>query len=691
VVSVADLIIRVVGKDEASGALRDVNQAAGGLSKTLGDVTKIAGGVLLAQAPGKIISGFGAAIEASSNLEESINAVNQVFGENAGEIHSWAKENANAIGLSVAAYNAGAVPMAAMLKNAGLEMGVVTDSTIALQERAADMASVFNTDVATAIDAINAGLRGEGNPLEKYGVSLSAAAVEAEALAATGKKSAKELTNQEKALARINLIMAQTSDVQGDFKNTSDGAANSARIAAARQEELAAAIGSKLMPVQLAITRAKLAFLDALNRALPAIGAFIEKAIELGRVVGDVVLPPIQAIVRFFQENESAMQAAGVAIGAVLVVAFGALAVSAGAAAISVIAATFPLLAIVAVIAGVSAGIFLLIKHWDDIVAKFPALGTAADGVKVALQAMGDWITGTLVPNVQAAFENIKGAIQTVMEWITGTLVPAVETAFGAITTAIGAVITFVSEHWGTIQAVIEPVFAAIQVFAENTFKQIETIIDTAIGVISGLFQIAKGIFTGDWGLIKDGVIGVVGSLRDGVIGTFENMFDLIKDLVPIAAGAALDLASAIGRGLEAGVKLGINAFIGLIEGGINVALSGIASGVGALKGILDAIPGPNPLGNTLQNAIDNLNRGISIPRLAKGGIVTRPTLALIGEAGPEAVVPLGRGRQGMGHTFNVQMTFNGPTNSRDMEQALDAYFDRAFTTGRMAYGLGRA
>ena len=53
------------------------------------------------------------------------------------------------------------------------------------------------------------------------------------------------------------------------------------------------------------------------------------------------------------------------------------------------------------------------------------------------------------------------------------------------------------------------------------------------------------------------------------------------------------------------------------------------------------------------------------IPMLAKGGIVTGPTLALIGEAGPEAVVPLGKGG-GMGNTFNINIDVSGMTDRSD-------------------------
>ena len=48
------------------------------------------------------------------------------------------------------------------------------------------------------------------------------------------------------------------------------------------------------------------------------------------------------------------------------------------------------------------------------------------------------------------------------------------------------------------------------------------------------------------------------------------------------------------------------------------------------------------------------------IPLLAKGGIVTKPTLAMVGENGPEAVIPLRRGGAGMGVTVNINFPARG-------------------------------
>jgi len=69
---------------------------------------------------------------------------------------------------------------------------------------------------------------------------------------------------------------------------------------------------------------------------------------------------------------------------------------------------------------------------------------------------------------------------------------------------------------------------------------------------------------------------------------------------------------------------------------------------------------------------------GVEIPAFAKGGIVTGPTLALIGEAGPEAVVPLSGRNAGMGNTFNVTvnagMGADGASIGREIVDAIKRY-----------------
>lgn len=252
----------VIGQTAKSAQknLKSAEVASTGFSGSLKRMSEVAGGITIAdtlQNIGQKARQFlGDSKNAASDLNESVNAVNVVFGNSAGKILQWGQANANAFGLSQREFNQKVVPLGALLKNTGMSMDEVSDNSINLTKRAADMASVFNTDVGTALDAIQAGLRGELDPLEQFGVKLSAADIESKALAMTGKTVASSLTEQEKAAARVAIIMDQTAAVQGDFANTSDSAANASRRAAAATEEFKAKIGSALLPIVAAASNA---------------------------------------------------------------------------------------------------------------------------------------------------------------------------------------------------------------------------------------------------------------------------------------------------------------------------------------------------------------------------------------------------------------------------------------------------
>jgi hypothetical protein len=245
--------ITVKATDQTKPAVESVQRNFEGLKTQLKTVATGFGNVLTSNTVqdlgNKVRSFVGDSIKSASDLNESLNAVNLTFGSSAKQVIEWGRTNAASFGLSQQAFNDLATPLGAMLKNTGMSMQETAKWTIDLTKRASDMASVFNTSVPEAMDAIQAGLRGESDPLEKFGVGLSAAKVEAEALSETGKRTASTLTAQELATARLNLIMKQTSQTQGDFQNTSDGLANSQRIASAEFENAKATLGTALMPV----------------------------------------------------------------------------------------------------------------------------------------------------------------------------------------------------------------------------------------------------------------------------------------------------------------------------------------------------------------------------------------------------------------------------------------------------------
>ena len=107
---------------------------------------------------------------------------------------------------------------------------------------------------------------------------------------------------------------------------------------------------------------------------------------------------------------------------------------------------------------------------------------------------------------------------------------------------------------------------------------------------------------------------------------------------------------SGIGTSIISGIKAGINGMIGLIND--------LFASINFTKTI--DLPGLDPM--TVGFDLSSW----SIPKLAKGGIVNSPTLAMIGEAGPEAVVPLSGNNAGMGGTYNITVNAGGITDRTD-------------------------
>jgi phage-related minor tail protein len=195
-----------------------------------------------------LVAAGGVAIKWASDLNEASSAVATVFGADAEKVAGAQGSVAKSLGLSREEALSYASALGALYKSVGLTTSASADMSNEVTQAAADLGSFFNVPIGQVLDDIKSGLVGEFEPLRKYGILLSAAAVEQKALAMTGKTSAKELTEQEKVLARQELIMSQLGAAQGDFARTSDGLANSTRILSAQFKDAGAQLGTQLLP-----------------------------------------------------------------------------------------------------------------------------------------------------------------------------------------------------------------------------------------------------------------------------------------------------------------------------------------------------------------------------------------------------------------------------------------------------------
>ncbi len=230
-----------------ASADRDLGRADQKLDKVGASMTKW--GALSLAAGGLMAAGLLKAGGAASDLEEAVNVTGLVFGDASDEIGEFAASAATSLGLSETAARTATATFGGLLKNLEFGQTETVGWSKDLTTLAADMASAFNTSTEDAVLAIGSALRGEQEPIRRYNVMLDDAAVRARAVEMGLAATTAEVDNHGKAQARLSLIMEQTSDIQGDFANTADGAANSARIARAQFDNFQANLGQAVVPV----------------------------------------------------------------------------------------------------------------------------------------------------------------------------------------------------------------------------------------------------------------------------------------------------------------------------------------------------------------------------------------------------------------------------------------------------------
>ena len=221
-------------------------QAADKQLKAFGTSAKTVAGAVggFSLALGTVKSVIGPAIAAASNMEESLSKVNVVFGRGAREVEKFANSAAKNLGQSKQSVLEAAGVFGTFGKAAGLagtDLAVFSNDFTTL---ATDLASFNNTTPEEAVQAIGAALRGEAEPLRRFGVLLNDATLKQEAMTLGIYDGKGALTAQQKILAAQSAIYKQTGDAQGDFMRTSDGLANSTRTLSATFKDLQAKFGA---------------------------------------------------------------------------------------------------------------------------------------------------------------------------------------------------------------------------------------------------------------------------------------------------------------------------------------------------------------------------------------------------------------------------------------------------------------
>jgi hypothetical protein len=249
--------------------------------------------------------------------------------------------------------------------------------------------------------------------------------------------------------------------------------------------------------------------------------------------------------------------------------------------------------------------------------------------------------------------------IQSIWQWIKRNWPYLAAALLGPF--AVAAVAIY--RNWDRIQDSAENAVNAIA----RTFARIkDIIIDSFVGVgtgawnvINNIGEIVSGFYTtitgwgssiGHW--VKSGVVAGLLGIGTAAWGVINNIWEVASGLWQTIVGWGRSIGAWIKQGVLEGFTGIGTALANMVKAGLNAVLKAW----NALKIPGFKIKGPGPLPDIHFPAVQFPN----VPLLAKGGIVTGPTLAMLGESGPEAVVPLSGGRP----SFDVRV-FIGETELR--------------------------
>jgi len=233
-------------------AIRDLNSlktvgagtttAMGGLSSGMAKMG-IAAGIAAAAVAAMAVKFAVDAIVSASDLNETMSKAQVIFGDAAKSIFDFAETANSSLGQTKQQAIDAAATFAIFGKSAGLTGDALSTFATDLVSLSADLGSFHNAASDEVIMALGSALRGEAEPMRRFGVLLDDASLKAQAMAMGIYEGTGSLTQQQKVLSAQALILAQTTDAQGDFDRTSSGLANTTKILTSSFHDLQLSFG----------------------------------------------------------------------------------------------------------------------------------------------------------------------------------------------------------------------------------------------------------------------------------------------------------------------------------------------------------------------------------------------------------------------------------------------------------------
>ncbi|MEL0446344.1 hypothetical protein WKI23_07565 [Streptococcus pneumoniae] len=296
---------------------------------------------------------------------------------------------------------------------------------------------------------------------------------------------------------------------------------------------------------------------------------------------------------------------------------------------------TSPITLVIAAIAALIAIGVLLYQNWDTVVefAKTAWQGLC-DFISGICQAIGEFFSGlwTKLQEIfepigqwfsekfQQAWDAIVNIFSGVGEWFSGVF----QGAWDAIVNIFTPIGSWFGQRWADVTSAL----ANIGAWFTDMFQKAWTGLTNIFSKLGSWFGERWNDVTSALSKVASWFEEIFGKAFDAVKNAFSSIGDFFKGVWETVKSIFVNAGQMVGEAVGGAFKGAVNAVLDTIENVVN-------GFIGMINGVLDVVrnlPGLGWIGSVST---------VSLPRLARGGIVDSPTIAMIGEAGKEAVVPL--------------------------------------------------